>query len=251
MKAAICSNDEEARYYLETIILTYHKAKAESFEAFEFATGEEAYENPVCFDLVFLDIDTDNIKESNIEKKLLAKNENTKIIYIKEQSEFLKRAYPKAAIYTIPKPLDAKEVFAFLDRYFYFERISADRHTIILKSSKTVTDFYAEDMIYFEKKMFGEIKTVSHLNETVIKGKSEKAFETALACGFFPISSKTVINLEYVDAITADFVVMINGEKLPISKKLRISLMEALNDYLQQKILPVDIILGKSRITPS
>lgn len=251
MKTAICSNDEEARYYLETILLTYHKAKAFEFEAFEFATGDEVLSSPVVFDLVFLDIDTDNIRENNIEKRILDKDENTTIIYIKEQSEFLKRAYPKSAIYTMPKPVEPKEVFALLDRYFYFETKRQLRNLLVLKNAKKSLTFYAEDMLFFEKKGISKVKTVSHLDSIVLKGSVKGCHQAAVTAGFIAISSKVMVNPRYVQGITKAHVVMTSGEKLTLSKKNAEPFFEALNDFYQSQILPIDILLGQSRIKPA
>ena len=79
MNIAICDDNTDFRTFLEDSLRNYFDEKSISLNIFQFKSGEELLANELLFDLIFLDVEMENINGIETGKEL--KKRNPKFAY--------------------------------------------------------------------------------------------------------------------------------------------------------------------------
>lgn len=115
MNIAICDDEKRFRDFLEKNLRTYFDEKSIALNIFQFSSGEELLNAELQFDLVFLDVQMENMNGIDTGKVLRYKNPHGITIVITAYDGYLDDAFQIRAFRFLPKPLDVLRLYKALD----------------------------------------------------------------------------------------------------------------------------------------
>lgn len=148
MNIAICDDDKNFREFLEIQLKNYFDERCIPLNFFQFSCGEDLLISEFFFDLVFLDVEMENINGIETGKKLKRKNPHNIIFVITSYTGYLDDAFKINAFRFLSKPLDVLRLYRALDDAT--ELINND--IVVFYDINTAKDvrIYANDIILIE-----------------------------------------------------------------------------------------------------
>lgn len=220
MKIAIC--DDESWFiriiseYLEEYKLTCEEPL--SIHGYQNPRALLADSINMAYDIVYLDIELEDVSGIRVAEKLKEMNPYVLIIFITSHMQYVQDSYKVKAFQYLSKPLDDKELFMeelkravkeFKDGQASFE----------FNLEKGLSYIQTNEILYLSTsyKTF-KLQTVDNLYTGSIKTVM-KTRDRLLEFNFYKIHRSTTINLAHVVKFDRDFVIMSNGESLAISRE--------------------------------
>ena len=231
IKVAVCDDQKNVR---EDICEKVKKQKKEKCMAEAFQSGEELLKamEEEYYDIYFLDIELSKggMDGYQLAQEIRRREPAVVLIFLSGHEEYACEAFEVGALRFLRKPvveekfaeafgkavdmaLKGKQIFSYVadykDRQIAFREIAyfetVGRKMILHKGTGEQEIFY------------GTLKSI----QKKIQGKH------------FELCHKSyLINLEYVKELAGDQIVLVNGEKLPISRKHKKAIRESYTDYM-------------------
>jgi DNA-binding LytR/AlgR family response regulator len=197
----------------------------------EFASGEAFLESytPGKYQLIFMDIYMSAVTGIDVAKRIAALDKPCNIIFFTSSEDYLLDGYSVHAIGYVLKPLE-KNLDAFntaMDYAVY--QLQVDKSTIMVNSDCGPLHLYHRNILYLDTI---ERTSYVHLTDTVIKlqGKySDYQQQLMSDPRFLECYRNIVVNMDYIDTILDNDFVLKSGEKLPISRRKKASVLQ---DYM-------------------
>lgn len=192
------------------------------------------------FDIVILDIDMPEINGKELAKKLREIDMSFFLVFITSYSDELANTIPYRINAFISKDGDIKNCSAELTRVFSeYQRIKPEREIIAVnKNGEMIYITIPLNSIYWFK--FSE-KIISMKTNTKIYTLAEKTFskitEKYICKGFFEVHRNTLVNLKKIYSVGESSVFFANGENLPLSRRKRKALLEAMAGNVISEVL--------------
>lgn len=175
-------------------------------------------DHKVAYDLIILDIIMP--KKSGLDVGYLIRNvlndNQTQIAYVSSESKFAMDLFNMQPINFLIKPIgysDVKKVIELTGRI-----VDTNRHIYTYRKGKgNLCKEITGNIMYFEsdnRKLI--IHTINGCEE--FYGKLNDVYNELKAYGFVIIHKSYLVNYIYVDKVYAEYLVMTNGAKLPISR---------------------------------
>lgn len=227
LKIAIVDDLASDRNELKKCLLEEMKLWNTEYEITEFASGEEflSSQPEFRFKIVFLDIYMTGISGVETAKQLTA---NSKIIFLTTSTEYIAQSFALNAACYLLKPVDSEDLHQAMS--LCFPRLGdGSVLSVPVDKSKIVVD--RDEIIYID---FMERCTRVHTADGVLKCYITYAELTAPLNGdmrFVSCRRGVLINMKYITKeINGDFV-LTNGEKLPISRSIKKTVLQAFHRY--------------------
>ncbi len=115
MNIAICDDEKAFRDFLEKNLRIYYYEKSIVLNIFQFESGEELLNTELQFDLVFLDVQMENMNGIDTGKVLRRKNPHGITFVITAYDGYLDDAFQIRAFRFLSKPLDVLRLYKALD----------------------------------------------------------------------------------------------------------------------------------------
>ena len=184
----------------------------------EYNSSEQflfSYPDSPC-DLLLLDIEMGDMNGMELAHKLRNSGDMLPIIFITGYSEFMQDGYDVEALHYLLKPVEKEKLFAVLDRYA--SRHSADSRVILPIGDESVC-LNVDDIMYLEA--FGK-KTQLTLKDgkEIICNCGLSAAAEKLGDGFVSCHRSYVVNIGYIRSISKTDIMLDNGRKIPLSRRL-------------------------------
>ncbi len=166
--------------------------------------------------LVLLDIGMNQLKEGTDLASLVEKEYGINFIFLtneKEQALIKKKLADKAAI--LVKPLTRNKLYDFIE-----QTTPKQQGVIFLKEKKIVRKVELEKITHFKKDhVYMDVYTAAH--KFMVRSSMPQLFEQlGNDPQFMQVNRSYGINLNHVDELHENSVI-INGQKIPVSKKYR------------------------------
>lgn len=179
-------------------------------------------------DVIFLDIDLDDINGIDIAKQIRDGNKNTKIIFVTSNNHLVYNALTVQPFYFIRKnqlESDLSTAFTLLKDAVQEKDIYSFQYNGMDKS------IYIEDIVY--------IDVNDHLCSLHMSNKQEYHFYKPLSKivkeidsdVFCQIHKKYYVNLKYVKLMKRNTVKLLNGDEFIVGRKYKDSIIEAFGKY--------------------
>lgn len=236
MRIAICDDNERELERLSALIAEYQLSRRVSFDCRFFHNGTDF----LCetkggeYDLVLLDVLMQGESGVQIARELRKRDKNVRIIFVSSSPEFAVESYSVEAYHYLLKPVDAGLLFRLLDKVGS-ELAAQEEQGFVLKNREGIV------RISFTRLEYVEVinKTVVfHLADgTVYEVKAALAdYEGKLLDRkeFIKTHRSYLVNLGYVQAISANCVVTKGGNRIPVSRQRHSRLQDAYMCYLRQ-----------------
>lgn len=236
-RIGICDDNEAFGGEIDTYLMEYAKKEGISIETEIFLSGEEYLdflEKEPKLDLLFLDIELgkkiNGVQVGNMMRADIS-NEATQIVYVSAKEQYALQLFRSRPMDFLIKPVQKDEIERIMSEYrrlsdiqkkFFEYHIGRAAHRIA-----------SGEIMYFQccgRKV--RINTVK--NEKIeFYGKMADVKAQLDQRGFLEIHKSYIVNIGCVSAFHVKEVVMVNGERLPVSQSLQ--------KKIQQRVLEINM----------
>lgn len=183
-----------------------------------------------AFDFVILDIDMPGLSGIDAAKELRLKDSNITIMFVTNMPQYALEGYAVEAIDYVLKPLSYPNFrLKMLKASRYILRNSNKKVTINTPNEGIIT-LNTSDIYYVESKLH---YVFYHTKNDIYKmrAKLSEVEDILLPYHFARSGGSYIINLAYLEKIDGNEII-VAGESLPLSRRMKSSLMSAFTKYM-------------------
>lgn len=219
MKIALCDDNKIFLAELQEWIEKYYHLRQLQADLFSFSKPSELFQymNTENVDIIFLDLEFGSETEDGIvwAKRIKAQHPNAIIIILTAYENRYKEGFEAKAFRFMTKPIIEKELFEYLK--VAMEELQLTEHiTLIRRGIKH--NIMIRDVLYFTAQAGGSEmwtrKDMFYCDESLLHWEKELPSNM-----FFRCHSKYLINLSHVMHYDNHVLTLINGEKIPVSRR--------------------------------
>ncbi len=230
IKVGICDNSLQDRERLAEYIRKFFETKDREVKLSEYESGEKFLKERDV-EILFLDIEMQGINGIELKEKLQAEKSKTRLIFTSSHYEMMEEAF-------------GKQVFGFLHKPVAYEKFKIKLEMAVQDIEEErqvqITGAVEECCVDMEKILYiqadGKYSNVKLVNrKTLFSNKSVGAWAEELGGkGFFLCHRSYLANLYQVTKID-DEVLFRNGEKIPVSRRMKSNFKAAYREYIKRK----------------
>ena len=217
MRIAICDDEEIFRRSVCEKINEIYKDDIDMVLRI-FERGEtlikDFKENDSAYDIIFLDIEMENINGIDTARNIRKINTDVLIAFLTSHEEFAKDGYEVNAFRYLSKPIREDKLIECIENA---KKICDGAKKIIIKYKDEEIILKATNIIYLE----AQNKDIYiHTRDNVYVQKNNLSYyENQLKeCGFFRVHRSFIVNFNYVKSYTNKEVLLDNNEKVNLSR---------------------------------
>lgn len=209
----------------------YSEEQQVSFQITCFSSGDDFLINyrPI-YDLVLLDIGLPGLNGMGVAARLREMDQSVTLIFVTSMAQFAAQGYEVDAVDFIVKPVAYGNFRLKLKRIL--NRLQTRRDSVlVISQGDNLYRVSASQIRYIE---ISNHCLFYHTADGIIEayGSLKKVEEQLGGSMFVRCNSCYMVNLEYVQSIQEDFVILVDGTKLKMSRLKRKPFVQALNNYL-------------------
>lgn len=219
MKIAICDDHKYVAEELEQLIKKYKDESVAKSECLYFSKPsllfQHIQEEPV--DIVFMDLEFEDESEDGIVwlKKIKTNFPQTILIILTAYENRYKEGYEARAFRFMTKPIEEQELFNYL--YVSIEELQmAEKITMMRRGIPH--DIFVRDICYISVQSGrSEVWTINDMyncEESLLQWERRLPMTV-----FFRCHSKYIVNLAHVTRFDNQFITLVSGEKVPVSRR--------------------------------
>lgn len=228
IRIAVCDDLKEDREVLIKILSEYLDQNNLYAEVDEFVSGEVFLESDISrYRLVFLDIFMDKLNGMETAKKLIRENHKVQIVFASTSIDFAAEAFTIEALHYIVKPIEEKQVYGVLDKFF--DSFYSMR-TIEVKVGRMEESIYISDILYIEAK--GK-KTIIHMkNGTLEASQSLSEMAQIVPQGDFCMPIRwALVSMREITSMPSNVLKLSDQTEIPISRGKREEIKNTFADF--------------------
>ena len=230
-KIAICDDEAEQRKYLLDIVTKWARENCYLVEIKQYTKAESFlfdYEEEKDFDILLLDIEMSEVTGVELAKVVRKDNLAVQIIFVTGFYEYFSDGFDVSALHYLIKPVDDRKLSPVLDKAV--QNLEYRQRSVLITTSDADVKVLLADILYVEAE---NVYVVVHTKQGIYRTRMSLAkFAEQLDETFFKVHRSFVVGLKYVKKITKTEITMINGDIVPISRKLYDEVHSALIKYL-------------------
>ncbi len=233
---AMCDDDLPFAEQLRSLVLSYAKEQHIEVQAETFASAGELLseiESGAGFEILFLDIEMQEMNGIELGKKLREISYQTLLIYVSGYDQYMRQLFDTEPFRFLSKPLQKEELYSVLDKAF--ERIGRfRRENFTIRFGKNVVNLLCRDIVYLES---NRRKVIVH----TVRGEYEYYHKldeaenelTEISADFIRIHKAYLVNMEHVEAFQYEKLALRDGTILSISEVHRADVRSRFWEYLK------------------
>ena len=214
MKIAICDDDKTCRDVIASYLNDIKEVRIT-----EFSSGEElvqAYKFGSTFDIIFLDIQMDEITGIEAAKYIRKTDEKVLIFVTTLFDEYVQDAFVINAFQFLKKPI--KKDFFIQEFTRAKERFYCNNFKIQINKHGKVILLKAQDVLYIET--YGRrLRAVTVKEKYEYIGKLSEEEKRLLAYNFVRCHKSYLLNLNSIKNFEKNDAILDSGEKIPVSRE--------------------------------
>lgn len=215
MKIAVCDDQKEYRHFIIKHLNFYFNEHLIDLQTYECESGEALLASNEIFDIVFLDIEMEELNGIQTAKELNRINKNTVIFIITAYQKYLDDAMDLNVFRYIDKPIQAKRLYNGLDKAI--EQINNNGITFRTKDDDIVT-LRKSEIVFVEVKL--RTVYVTTIDRRYVTREKMSFFRKNLTATYFAIPHASyIINFSFVKNYYRDHVIMKTGHTVSIAPK--------------------------------
>lgn len=215
---AICDDKKFFIEHLSKKIIGYSTELNVKNEILTYNNPEELLNNIDDIDILFLDVDMPEMSGIEVARRIRESNESVLIVFVSNYDQYVYQSIKyKPFRYIRKNRLDSELYPALKDSYNNIQ-MDNNNKTITIDYKKGKIAINKNNIIYIEK----ELKdTVIHLvDDEICTRMNLKDIEKELdADVFIKLYRGCIANMKYIERFEKDYVYLINGKSLPISRR--------------------------------
>ena len=229
MKIAIVDDDSAFRESFASLVKSNSLALPVSVTS--FANGNALLLSPsTSFDAFFLDIYLENEDGMALAKRLDKTLVDPLLVFVTSSETRAVEAFSLPALHYLVKPLSQASVDEALARIN--GELEKKAKKIVFETKDGFLGVPLSDLLYIES--FGNDKFFKLKDKSFSLRRSSADMLSLLGSDvrFYPLSRSYIVNFEYVEGLQGDFLLLRNGERLPIPHQRKKAVAEAFLNFL-------------------
>ena len=193
-----------------------------------FYSGEELYktlESGCKADLIFIEIELHRITGIDVGSMIRSKlmDEDVSIVFISGKTEYAMELFGVRPMDFIVKPFSAEDIIGAVDKAMYLA--GRKQKSFVFRSGQEVCSTAFSDIIFFESSLK---KIIMHTACGICEFYDKlSCIEEMLDGSFLRTHQSYLVNMRFIEAYGAEELKLKNEEKIPVSRKYRSSVREA------------------------
>ncbi len=234
LKFAICDDEPYMLEELSAHLSGYMKAKNRiSYTVDHFLNGRSLMESDCAFDLIFLDIQMEQLDGMEIARMLRQQSNQSLLIFVTVLKEYVFDAFEVEAFDYLTKPLDYGRFRRTMDRVMRVLEQQAAKSIVIQRGTSC-------EVILLSQIVYCEVqgrKIYIHQSDGRIIDYYDKLedFERRVDGRFFKCHRSYLVNLDYVRGCNAGQVILSGEDRIPVSRLRERDLTQALLHYMKER----------------
>lgn len=193
-----------------------------SAEAFLFT-----FEGKKDFDILLLDIEMDGMNGVELAARLRQEDERLQIVFITGHPDFISQGYEVAALHYLMKPVLQEQLDRVLDRAV--ANLEKEKRSVVLHAEGNTFRLTVTDIQYIE--VYAHSLSVVTARTRYEVRMSLIQMEQLLGAGFIRCHRSYLVGLHAISRITKTDVILDNGERLPLSRRVAADVHRAFVSY--------------------
>lgn len=222
MKALICDDEKSTCSDLEDLILKYAKEKGVTLATEVFYSGDTLidYLKKEKINILFLDIELPGKNGVIVGKYIreVLEDENIFLVYISSKENYALQLFQNRPFDFLIKPIEQKNIYHVLDNIYRISGQNSVGFEFQIQNSRYRISY--KDILYFQS-AGRKINIVMKKEVKTFYGKLDDVERKIPEKDFFRIHKSYLVNKNYVKEFTYEWVKMLNGDILNISKANR------------------------------
>lgn len=223
----VCDDEHYVHDLVEKILKKYAKEKHIEILIEHFLTAEKTLDNSKELDLLLLDIDMPEMDGIEVGHKLRKRNIEYKIIMLTGREDRFREAFEIEAYRFVTKPIDEEKLFKAIDDVRENNRLN--RKVLAFRDGVQYS-IPQKEILYIEANRSSTL--VFTVNAEF---RSEKTLVEWLdlldSKAFFQCHKSFIVNMGKIDAVKDSNILMVNGDRVSVSRRLRKAFMNAYMIY--------------------
>ncbi|MEY8357838.1 LytTR family DNA-binding domain-containing protein [Anaerotruncus colihominis] len=234
IKFAICDDEPIMVQEISNQLSQYMDGrKITSYSVTNFSNGCALLESNCNFDIVFLDIQMDNLDGIETAKILRQQRNHSLLIFVTVLKEYVFNAFEVEAYDYLLKPLDSNQFERTMDRAVSTLAQRADKSIVIQRGSSC-------DVVPLAQIVYCEVqgrKIYVHQSDGKIIDYYDNLenFERQMDRRFFRCHRSYLVNLDYIRGCDTGLVTLSLGAQIPVSRLRERDLTQALLRYMKER----------------
>ncbi|MCR2025980.1 LytR/AlgR family response regulator transcription factor [Anaerotruncus colihominis] len=234
IKFAICDDEPIMVQEISNQLSQYMDGrKITSYSVTNFSNGYALLESNCNFDIVFLDIQMDNLDGIETAKILRQQRNHSLLIFVTVLKEYVFNAFEVEAYDYLLKPLDSNQFERTMDRAVSTLAQRADKSIVIQRGSSC-------DVVPLAQIVYCEVqgrKIYVHQSDGKIIDYYDNLenFERQMDRRFFRCHRSYLVNLDYIRGCDTGLVTLSLGAQIPVSRLRERDLTQALLRYMKER----------------
>jgi len=232
---AICDDEERWRKDIVELCDRYAEEYSYKFTYREYDSGKALLEDKEndC-EILFLDVELKDMTGLEIKQALQQNRKDIQIMFVTSHKEVIQDAFGRNVYGFETKPIEQTSFYRKLG--LMIDYLIDERKTIMVNRAGKFSLIYLNDVIYIEADTkFSKIYTVKSV-EPIFSDKSISFWKDYLEINGFEMSKRSIlVNLAYVEKVGQNEVVMKEGRKLELSRRMKKQFCTAFKEYIWKK----------------
>jgi len=238
LNIALCDDNIDVLKILKFSILNYCENKNIELHINTFTHGLKLLNAKKHYDIIFLDIEMNEINGIELGKQIREYDKNVKIIYATAYPDYQCHAFTVHAFAYLVKPIESKDIYNVMDEVLLYFKNDLSKTIISFKSDYEILKLYVDNIIYFEC-FDRKIRIVCKDNVYYCSYKLSYLIDKMKSLYFISPHKSFLINMLYINHIKGYDITMTNGDVLPLSQKKAQKFRSSLNDFLQDTFMKI------------
>ncbi len=224
MKIAICDDDINSAKLFSSKI----KSVMTGNDIFIFTCGKDLLQSNHSFDVIFLDIEMQEMNGFEVAKKLMIKWQNCIFSFITSHAELAVDGYDyqpfQYILKTAPQPVIHRKIKETLDEY---NRKNKFINVTYKGNYKTVR---IADILFIE--VIGHYLKIVLPNDEVLWNKPLSEFEKELSgCDLVRCHRSFIVSISKISDMTLKEITICNGTKIPVSRLYKNKILDTYKNF--------------------
>lgn len=230
MTIAICDDEKPICEQVEKLV----KKQMPDCNTELFASGEALLKETNVFDIIFLDIQMDDINGIQAARMLRNKKEEALLIFITGLKEYVFEAFDVSAFHYLLKPIEEKkfaEVFAKAVSEAEKKRGLTEEPFFMKSNGKTII-LNRNHILYVESQ--NRMVNFHTTNKCLELYSDMRDLEQQLGRNFYRCHRGYIVNMGHIAEYEKDRIALTNGETIGLSRRKYKEFVKVYMDYLKK-----------------
>jgi len=234
IRVGICDDELVFRKAIADCVKKYFQNIKKEFEIVQFSSGEQVAEyDGEQIQLLFLDIELENMNGLEVLKELLDKEIVWRVVFVTSHDELMIDAFSVKTLGFLTKPVNAKKLVKLVDKVIH----ELDKNQVLECNDGSELFYVKTEDIYYVQAIgnYSELHTKEQTR--IVDGKLKIWQEKTCNMDIIRIHKSYIVNLNHITNWKNTEVIMSNGEKIPVGRSYTAEAKKTYFDFLKNKTM--------------